>query len=71
MKNRKIRVVKKSIKSLIKREDVVIRCGSRLITIKFSIRRDGRVKGETTYRSDYAVPILRETSSIIQEVADV
>ena len=58
IKNR-IRVVKKNtIKE--EREPIVIACGSRVSTITFPVRKDGRIKGGTRYHQDYSLPKVRD-----------
>ncbi len=46
----KMRVVKKSEP----RQPVVLRIGARVTVITFPKRKDGRIKGEVKYHTDYA-----------------
>ncbi len=59
----KVQIVKKSTK----REDAVLRCGSRITTITFP--KDPKKKGEATYRIDHSLtPEVREIREAVATI---
>lgn len=60
----KIRIVRKH------RGTEVLRCGARVSVITFPERKDGKIRGEVTYKGDWGVPQLQEVSTVMQGDGD-
>ena len=50
------------------RPRVTMRIGARVSVITFYKGTDGRVRGRTSYHSDYSTPQLKEVYTVMQEV---